>query len=96
METIDRKFVFLAVNPCNGHIYTEKNAVVFCAKDKALPTTLRKYREECNRLGCNPEHLESIDLLIEREDKYQAEVESRIPDTIGDCELGRCLAGIGV
>lgn len=90
---IDRKFVLLAVNPCNGNIYTEANALLLCAKDKAVPFALREYRRACIRLGCNGEHIESLDLLITRVDNYQREVESRIPDTVGKCELERCIEG---
>lgn len=96
METIDRKFKILAVNPCNGHIYTEKDAILLCAKDKAVPAALKSYLAECLRLRCNREHLESIGLLIERVEKYQQTVLVRIPDTIGECEIDRCLNGIGV
>ena len=66
MEVIDRKFKLLAVNPVTGKIYTEENAMVFCAKDAALPATLQAYLVECARIGANPEHLQSVGLLIER------------------------------
>ena len=93
MEKIDRKFIFDALNPCNGNIYTAQNALVLCAKDKAVPAALRAYQEECTRLSANPEHIESVGLLICRVEKYQAEVESKVPDTIGFCEVNRCLHG---
>jgi len=96
METIDRKFRILAVNPCNGHIYTEKDAILLCAKDKAVPAALAAYHSECEKLGANKEHLDSIILLIGRVNKFQVEVESRIPDTIGACEIARCIEGEGV
>lgn len=96
METIDRKFKILAINPCNGHTYTEKDSLLLCAKDKAVPHALRAYRDACVRIGANKQHLESIDLLIERVEKYQEEIESRVPDTTGNCEIDRCIGGIGV
>lgn len=95
MNVIDRKFRLLAVNPVTGKIYTEDNAMVFCAKDKAVPAALKAYREECIRYGANPEHLESIGLLIDRVELYQRVVESRVPDTVGD-EIPRCIGGVGL
>jgi hypothetical protein len=93
-NTVDRKFEFTAVNPCNGKVYTQENAIVFCAKDKALVAALVGYSRVSKFYGSNPEHLESIALLIERVKKYQEEVGSKTPDTIGDCEIDRCIGGI--
>jgi hypothetical protein len=95
MEIIDRKFRILAVNPVNGKIYTEKDSILFCAKDAAVPAALFAYRRECQKLGANQEHIVSIDLLLKRVEQYQAEIESRVPDTVGD-EIPRCLRGEGV
>ena len=94
-EVIDRKFKILAVNPINGHIYTEANAVLLCAKDKAVPAALSAYRDECLAIGAEAGHIASIELLIERVQRYQRDVESRIPDTVGD-ELARCINGLDV
>lgn len=88
---IDRKFNFIAINPINRHVYTQDNGVVFVAKDKALPATLKFYREECKRLGSNPEHLESIDLLIKRVEEFQANNEVKVPDTHLPGEINRCI-----
>ena len=93
-EIIDRKFRILAVNPCTHKIYTERNSVLFVAKDKALPAALSAYRDECVRIKANPEHIKSVDLLIERVATFQKDVEVRIPDTVGNCEIGRCIGGI--
>lgn len=92
---IDRKFKILAVNPVNGKIYTEENALLLCAKDKAVPAALKAYREECIRIGANPMHVESVGLLLRRVEQFQAENESRVTDTVGD-EIPRCLDGIGL
>ena len=89
---IDRKFVFTAVNPVNGNHYTHENAVVFCAKDKALLPALRAYAGACVALDCLPEHIESIDLLTQRVRVYQQNIESRVPDTVG-AEIDRCVGG---
>jgi len=93
---IDRKFKFVAVNPCNGKHYTQEDAVVFCAKDKALIPALERYAEECRVIGSNPEHIESVLLLVGRVKDYQAAFGARVPDTVGDCELARCIDGYGV
>lgn len=90
---IDRKFRILAVNPANSKVYTEDDSFLICAKDKAAIAALVAYRGACVSLGANPEHIASIDLLTGRVEQYQQEVESRIPDTIGD-ELPRCIEGI--
>lgn len=95
METIDRKFKLLAVNPISHKIYDSTNALLLCAKDKAVPVALKAYRKECKRIGSNSEHLVSIGLLIERVEYFQKMVISKIPDTIGD-EIRRCIDGIGV
>ncbi|MBU0665380.1 MAG: hypothetical protein KJ990_12670 [Proteobacteria bacterium] len=96
---IDRKFKFVATNPCKGNVYTEQNAMIFCAKDKALIPTLQAYYVECARLGCGNEHLESIELLMERVKIFQAvgdEEHRHIPDTETDCEIDRCIGGKGL
>lgn len=63
---IDRKFVFTAVNPCNGKYYTQENALILCAKDQAVLPALEMYHAECKRLGTGVEHLDSVALLIVR------------------------------
>ena len=95
--TIDRKFVFTAVNPANGHHYSHRDGLVLCAKDAAVPAALATYRAECERLGCDKTHLESIDLLIIRVQNYQTmNGGPRVPDTIPGAEADRCLFGRGV
>lgn len=95
-EVIDRKFQILAVNPCKqGAVYTEEDGIFFCAKDKALLPTLEAYRYTCKQLGCAEEHLESIGLLMDRVADYQ-KTNSKLPDTDTDCEIDRCIGGIGV
>jgi len=95
MTTIDRKFRILAFNPVNGKVYTEKNAILLCAKDSAVPAALRAYREAASMLGANGAHLNSVDLLIHRVDEYQRTIECRVPDTVGE-EIPRCIDGVGV
>ena len=92
---IDRKFIIAAQNPINGKKYSQDNALLLCAKDRAVPAALRAYQAECERLGANSEHIESIGLLIGRVEFYQEHVEAKTPDTVG-AELPRCLEGVGV
>ncbi|MCX5828741.1 MAG: hypothetical protein NTV58_12200 [Deltaproteobacteria bacterium] len=93
MEIIDRKFEILAVNPVNGHFYTEQNSLLLCAKDRAVPAALEAYKAECIKIGANQEHIQSIELLIGRVEQYQRKIACRIPDTVGD-EIQRCLHGV--
>ena len=95
MRKIDRKFKILAINPVSRKIYDESNSLLLCAKDKAVPAALKAYQEECVRIGAAPEHIESVRLLLERVQLFQAENECRIPDTVG-AEIPRCLQGDGV
>ena len=96
MDIIDRKFKFVAVNPCNNKYHTQEDAIVFCAKDEAVPYMLQAYKEECKRLGANSEHIESIRLLANRVMQYQKDIEHKVPDTDGDCEIDRCIGGLGL
>lgn len=92
-KVIDRKFKFVATNPCKGSVYTEHNAMVFCAKDEALPYALNAYLEKCKTLGCGESHIESVELLLKRVIDYQNGVEVHLPDTETDCEIDRCIGG---
>lgn len=71
MNIIDQKVRFKAINPCNNKRYTEADAVIFNAKDPVLPVALEAYRDECVRLGTNPEHVKSIELCIVRIREFQ-------------------------
>ena len=93
---IDRKYQIHAVNPCSRNTHSEYDSILFLAKDKAVPAMLRAYLKESEKLGANPAHLESIDLLIGRVEQYQREVEAKIPDTDLPCEIRRCVDGEGV
>jgi len=95
MEKIDRKFKILAVNPVNGKFYTDQNSLLLCAKDKAVPAALAAYELECIKIGANPEHILSVNLLRQRVKEFQKEIECRVPDTVGD-EIPRCIHGEGV
>ena len=94
---IDRKYTINAVNPCSGNTHTEKDSVLFLAKDKAfLEGALPGYRAKCIEMGANAAHIESIDLLIERVRRYQESIEAKVPDTDLPCEIRRCVDGEGI
>ena len=95
METIDRKFIIAAQNPINGKKYSQDNAILLCAHDKAVPAALEAYHSKCRELGCDEAHLLSVEMLIGRVEEFQLSNPSKIPDTKGD-ELPRCLDGKGV
>ena len=95
MNPIDRKFIITAVNPCKPDMtYTEMHGVYFCAHDEAVPDAIREYRRKCEELGSSPEHLESIDLMLDRILDYQLNINSKVPDTETDCEIDRCIGGL--
>ena len=91
---IDRKYKILAVNPCSGNVHTEEDAILFLAKDLAVLPMLDTYVKECNQLGCEDTHLDSMNLLIERVEEYQRNVTTKVPDTDTPCEIDRCIKGI--
>lgn len=93
---IDRKYVINAHNPASGRVHTSEDSVLFLAKDQAFLATLPTYRQKCIELGAAPEHIQSIDLLIERVTEYQRNIEAKVPDTHLPLEIERCIYGIGV
>ena len=91
---IDRKYKILAINPVSKGIHTEEDAILFLAKDLALIPMLEAYIEECELIGCEDSHLDSLNLLIERVMKYQKDVGSKVPDTNRPREIERCIMGL--
>jgi|GEM_PF-2031314 len=90
---IDRKFRISAYNPVNNKRYDETNSLLLCAKDKAVPAALFAYKQECERIGANREHVRSVELLYNRVKDFQALAGGgRVPDTLG-AEIERCLGG---
>ena len=92
---IDRKFCFSAYNATTGSRHDENDGLLLLAKDKAVPDTLRFYRKRCEELGSNREHLEAIDLLIGRVERFQKTnpVIAKVPDTTPD-EAVRTVRGV--
>lgn len=71
-KSVDLKFRINAISRKSGKAYTDQNAVLFLASDKALPAALRAYRDECVKLGADPAQIESLGLLIRRVEEYHA------------------------
>lgn len=89
-EPIDRKFTFCATCCEHGHEHSHMDAMVFLAKDKALPATLAYYKVACEARGAKPEQIRGLELLIARVERYQAEnpdlvkvADVDIPDVAG-------------
>jgi|GEM_PF-1542284 len=77
-ERIDRKYTIAAYSQGSGRRHDERDAVLFLAKDKALPDTLEFYRQKCVQLGADDAQLHGLDLLIERIQRYQAAHRDRV------------------
>lgn len=92
-KNIDRKFKIVAENATTSKQHTERDAVLFLAKDKALPATLEFYREECQRLGAEPTFLDSVGKLIGRVKEFQAKhpKKVKVPDISAGKETARLL-----
>ncbi len=90
---IDRKYQILAVNPCTGSIHTEKDSILLSAKDPGILPALGKYLEYWQRKGCDPNHLKSVELLMERIVEFQKKNGKKIPDMDDPCEVDRCIHG---
>lgn len=84
MERIDRKFTFsgICTEHHGAHVMDHTNAVVFLARDRLLPPTLRHYLVLCQAEGADRRQQEGLRLLIERVERYQREhpEEVKLPD----------------
>lgn len=90
-QPIDRKYRILAVNPVSGKVHDDNDAVLFLAKDKALPVALEAYRQACIDMGAGQEQVESVSLLIERVKNYQQAQGAKVAD-LSTSEAENCLA----
>lgn len=77
---IDRKFKIQATATRSGKHYTEENAVLFLAKDRAFALTLPDYVRHCKEVGAAPEQVRAAELLTERVLAFQAANETKVPD----------------
>lgn len=89
-QDIDRKFIFLALNPFTGSYYTQKDAFIMTAKDLAVPEALSVYIEKCKELGADVNQVKSAQLLLSRVNKYQATHITKVPDVSSEREIAAC------
>lgn len=66
MEALDRKFKFTAVSNKSGKTYTEKDAIIFLAKDSLLPNLLDHYVGLCSQAGVDERQMLGVKLLKDR------------------------------
>jgi len=85
-ERLDRKYKINAMSEEHGRHHDEHDSVLFLAKDKALPDTLRYYRDRCAALGSDERQISGITLLIERVERWQAMYTDRVK--VADVEPG--------
>ena len=83
---LDAKFYGDIRKVKDDSLLPEDEYVVFLAKDNAFPATVAFYRQECERLGADAEHLASVDRMIERLTKWRADNPHRlkVPDAKGE------------
>ena len=84
---IDGKYTFLAINKCTGNSFDQTEGICFRVHDAALPVILKKYIEECRKLGADEGQILGCEKLLERVIKWQSENPSKVPDVSNDCEL---------
>ncbi len=92
MESIDRKFSISATAHKSQKHYTECEAVLFLAKDKAFLLTLPTYLEKCKEVGAGPDQIKAVELMMERVRQYQAShpQDVKIPD-VDPIQEASCL-----
>ncbi len=66
MEDLDRKFIFRATKTKDATSVTQKEAIIFLAKDNLLVPTLTYYKELCEKSGVSDVQIKGVELLINR------------------------------
>jgi hypothetical protein len=89
---IDRKFSIRANSLASGNSYTEEEAVLFLARDRAFALTLPTYLENTKKIGAGPDQIRAVELLMNRVFRYQIENPDKVkvPDVDPDLEP-QCL-----
>ena len=98
-EAIDRKFSFLAVNPGNGKMLTEKEGLVLLAKDDLVPETLNFYLTQVRLFtGAGSVEAKGVRLLIDRVNAWRdAHADQcKLPDITGEKEIRAVLGEAAV
>lgn len=90
---IDTKFTFVAICREHNHEHTQDDGMVFLAKDKALPKTLRHYLSICQSMGADARQIQAVKALIKRVDQYQLDHPNQVKVAdVDDTEIGRAIA----
>lgn len=84
---IDTKVIMTAVNPCNGNVYTQHNAILLSAKDRCVLPALEAYLDACVHENADMVQIESVEALIERVKLFQEKHGAKTPDIDSDCEV---------
>jgi hypothetical protein len=95
---IDRKFRFIAVNPSNCKIFSQREGLVLLAKDNLVPATLEFYLSMvCRHKGYQSNEAKGVRLLIDRVEVWrEAHMDQcKLPDITGERET-RAVLGDGV
>ncbi len=88
-RAIDRKFQFVAFNPYNLKMFTEKDGIVFLAKDTLVVPMLETYLALVGKnIGYGSPEAKSVKLMIERVRAYQKNNPQlcKLPDLSGGAE----------
>lgn len=87
-QKLDGKFHGTVFRHADQKVVPEDQWIVFLAKDNAFPATLKFYREECERIGAEPEQLAAVDRLINRVELWRMANPDKlkVPDAfVGEC-----------
>ena len=91
MEDLDRKFVFRATKTKDATTVTQKEAIIFLAKDNLLVPTLEFYKALCIRDGVSDVQTKGVGLLIDRIVKWR----KANPAILDDPDIGEVEAEYG-
>ena len=69
---LDAKFYGTIRKVKDDSVVPEDQYMVFLAKDNAFPETLYFYRDKCIELGCDTEHIQSINRTLARMEAWRA------------------------
>ncbi len=86
MTNLDAKFYGTVLKVKNDEPVHADEFVVFLAKDNAFPATLQFYRDECIRLGADPEQVQAVNRMMDRLEAWRKANPDRlkVPDAAGE------------
>lgn len=87
---LDAKFYGEIRKVKDDSLVPDDEYVVFLVKDNAFAAMLPVYRAKCVELGCDTEHIDSIDRMIGRAQRWRDQHPERLknPDAAGEKLLG--------